>query len=148
MFAKLFPKSFDNDYRGPRLALWLLAIIAAVKALQSIDSLIWTHRVMTGADGIPIDSFAPDAAREVTILFMLLSLYVLVVPLLSALALIRYRTMAPLLYLLLIVLQLGARVINMLHETEAPAPMGFYVNLGILAVTVLGFVLSLRTRKT
>jgi hypothetical protein len=55
--------------------------------------------------------------------------------------------MIPLLLLMPMVVQLGVRGVHLLHPTIAVAagsaePIGFYVNLGILAVTVIAFVLS------
>jgi hypothetical protein len=148
MLERIFPKQFDNTYRGHRLGLLLFVPIMALKAVQGFNSVVWTHKVMVSADGIPVDSFAPAAAGEATQMFALLGMYLLLLPLLGAVALIRYRAMIPFLLLMLIIVQLGARGVHLLHPTIAEAaggaePMGFYVNLGILAVTVIAFVLSL-----
>jgi hypothetical protein len=148
MLERIFPRQFDNAYRGHWLGLALFVLIVALKALQGVNSMILTHRTMVGADGIPVDSFGPVAASEATLMFALLGMYLLLLPLLGLVALIRYRAMIPFLLLMLIVVQLGARGVHLLHptigETAGSAePVGFYVNLGILAMTVIAFVLSL-----
>jgi hypothetical protein len=148
MLDRLFPKQFDNVYRGHWLGLVLFALVLAVKALQGFNSIVRTHDIMTGADGIPVDTFTPLAAAEATQMFALLGMYLLVLPLISLLALIRYRAMIAFLLLMLIVVQLGARGVHLLHPTIGEStggaePIGFYVNLAILAVTVIAFVLSL-----
>jgi len=150
MLSRILPKQFDNDYRG----LWLGAVIfvaaMSVKALQGAMSMINTRNTAINADGIPLDSFSPAAQREVLIMFALLGMWLLVLPLISAVALVRYRSMIPFLFLALLVQQLAARIVVYLHTpTSAPAgqPIGFYVNMGILAVTAIGFVLSLVERR-
>lgn len=148
MLNRIFPKQFDNTYRGHWLGLLLFVPIIALKAVQGINSVVWTHKVMVSADAIPVDSFGPVAAGEAIQMFALLGMYLLVLPLLGVVALIRYRAMVPLLLLMLIVVQLGVRGVHLLHptigETAGSAePIGFYVNLGILALTVIAFVLSL-----
>ncbi|HSC19014.1 MAG TPA: hypothetical protein VLC74_08880 [Rhizomicrobium sp.] len=147
MFERIFPSQFDNRYRGHWLGLALFVLILALKALQGFNSIVWTHRVMVSADGIPVDSFSPVAASEATLMFALLGMYLLVIPVQSAIVLIRYRSMVPFMLLMLIGIQLGARLIHLLHP-DAPAnagggvPIGFYVNLGILGLTVVALVFS------
>jgi hypothetical protein len=148
MLSRIFPKQFDNTYRGHWLGLVLFVPMMALKAIQGFNSIVRTHDIMVGADGIPVDSFAPVAAGEATQMFALLGMYLLVVPLIGAVALIRYRAMVPFLLLMLLIVQLGARGVHRLHPTVGESvgsaePIGFYVNLGILALTAMAFVLSL-----
>jgi hypothetical protein len=89
MLSRIFPKQFDNTYCGHWLGLVLFIPIVALKAVQGFNSVVWTHKVMVSADGIPVDSFGPVAAGEATQMFALLGMYLLVLPLLGAAALIR-----------------------------------------------------------
>jgi len=148
MLNRIFPKAFDNAYRGHWLGLVLFIAVIFVKAMQGVNSMILTHRTMTTADGIPVDTFSPVAASAATDMFALLGMYLLVVPLVGAVAAIRYRAMIPFLFLMLIAMQLGARTILFAHSMTRPDDasghaIGFYINLGILAVTVIGFGFSL-----
>lgn len=43
MFDRLFPKQFDNLYRGHWLGLVLFMLVVTVKALQGIVSLLSTQ---------------------------------------------------------------------------------------------------------
>jgi hypothetical protein len=59
--------------------------------------------------------------------------------------------MIPFLYLMLLAEQLAARILVYLHTPDgAPAdhPIGFYVNVGILVLTAIGFLLSLIDRRS
>lgn len=156
MLTRLFPKAFDNAYRGHWPAIWILVLAAGMKGMQGAASIVDTRGVLTGPDAIPFDSYGADAQATVIATGALLGMYLLVVPLLSLLAAIRYRTMIPLMYLLLLATQLGSRVLLDLHPIARIAkpeigfaghPFGFYVNLFILALTAIGFVLSLRNRS-
>lgn len=143
MLGRLFPRSFDNAYRGNRLAPWMLGAVALVKGLQGFNSMTMPVKVMVSADGIALSTFNPPAQQEAIAMFALLGMYLLVLPLVTAVALVRYRSMIPFLYLMFIAVQLGARALNALNSPSSGHPIGFFINLGVLAVTVLGFVLSL-----
>ena len=152
MLHRIFPRQFDNAYRGHWLGLVLFAMVIAVKALQGVMSIVRTEHTMITADGIPLHSFSAAAASVSIQMFALLGMYLLVIPLQSVIVLIRYRSMVPFMLLMLIAIQLGARGIHLLHRDMSAAPgggepIGFYVNLGILAVTVLAFVLSVVPRS-
>ena len=144
MLDRLFPKAIDNTYRGHPLGLWLFVPIVLIKLLMGANSLISTRHVAMSADGIPLDSYGAAGAAQVLSLFALLGLYLMVLPVLSLIALIRYRAMIPLLYLAILSVQLATRAMAMADATQSgPHPIGFYVNLGLLAAMVIGLLLSL-----
>ena len=152
MLSRIFPKQIDNNYRGHRLAIWLFALVVLLKATQGVESIVNTRSVVTTADGISLDGFSAAGADVVVALFALLGLYLLVIPLQSVVVLIRYRAMIPFMYLLLLIVYAGNRVVLLMHPIVRSAdtsmgfaghPIGFYVNLAILAMTLIGFVLSL-----
>jgi len=145
MFDRIFPRSFDNTYRGHPLGLWMFVVIVLFKALQCVNSIVLTRMVMTGADGIPLDRFDAAGAETMLALFTLLGLYLLAVPVVSLVALVRYRSMIPFMYLMLLFVQIGSRLllwVKPIVRTSA-MPMGFWINLGLMALTLIGFALSL-----
>jgi hypothetical protein len=105
--------------------------------------------VATNADGIPLDSFNAAGAQTVLALFALLGFYLLVLPVQSVVVLIRYRAMIPFMYLMLLFVQLGSRVLLLLHPAvrTSTMPVGLAINLAILALTLMGFALSLLSKK-
>lgn len=148
--SRLFPKQIDNDYRGSWSAAGILALVSFVKAMQGVESMFNTRDTAVRADGIALDTFGEAAAHQVVVMFALLGFYLTVVPLQSLVVLIRYRAAIPLMFLTLIWVQLCVRALAMWQGGAAlfgPHPIGFYVNLGVLAVTILGFALSLRERR-
>jgi len=153
MLGRLFPKSFDNAYRGHWLAVVILALVALLKAVQGMESMLNAAETMVRADGIPLATYGAGGAAAAVGMFALLGMYLLVVPLLSLVALIRYRAMIPLMFVMLLLVQIGSRVVLTLHPITRNGeyvghPIGFYVNLAILGVTVIGFLLSILGKRT
>jgi hypothetical protein len=146
LLGRLFPVRIDNKFPGSRLALWLFGVYVFVKVGQGGESLFNSAATAVRADGIPLQSFGTAAAETAVEMFALLGLNVLVLPLLGVIALIRYRAMIPLIYLMMLILNLSSRAVNYAHPSPrigGVQPVGFYVNLGLLAILVIGFALSL-----
>lgn len=156
MLSRLFPNQFDNEYRGHWFAIWLFVPIVLMKAAQSVSTIIMTRQVMTTADGIPLDTYSAAGAEAAIAMFALLGFYGLILPFQSLIVLIRYRAMIPFIYLMLLLVQGGSRLLLMAHpivRSSAPSmgfaghSIGFWINFGILALTFVGFVLSLQSRS-
>ncbi len=150
MLNRIFPRMIDNNFRGYRMALWLFGLYAFVKMAQGLESLFNSAETAVRADGIPLQSFGAAATQTTVAMFALLGLNLLVLPLLGALALIRYRAMIPLIYFMMLILNLSSRAVLYAHPSPrigGVQPIGFYVNLGLLAVLVVGLTLSLVDRS-
>jgi len=149
MLDRIFPKQFDNTYRGLWLAVWLFVPLMLMKATQGVNSIIMTRLVLVDADGIPVDQYTNGGAETVVALFALLGMYVLIIPLQSFIVLWRYRSMIPFMYLCFIAAQIGARVLNTINPIAHPGgqPIGFTINLVIFGLTLIGFALSLQDRS-
>jgi hypothetical protein len=149
MLSRLFPRQIDNRFDGYRAALWLLGLLIALKLVVSVNSIVNTQAVAVGADGFPLDRFGPEAARAVLMLFALSALGQLVLAMIGVVALIRYRAMVPLLYLLSIGEMLARRLLIQSYAVErsGDSPIGAYMTYGILALLVLGLLLSLIPRR-
>ncbi|HWT12421.1 MAG TPA: hypothetical protein VN231_06685 [Allosphingosinicella sp.] len=142
---RILPRQVDNSFDGHRAALWLLGLLIALKLVMSVRSIFDTVSVAAGADGIPLDSFGPAAAREVLLLFALMALGHLVLELIAVTILIRYRALVPFIYLVLLGEHLARRFISQSYRvpgTESTA-VAWYVNYGLLSLLALGLVLSL-----
>ena len=145
MFERLLPKQFDNRFEGKRLALWLLGLLLALKIVMSVNALVNTAAVATGADGFPLESYGGDGARAVLRLFAMSSLGQLALGLVGVVALLRYRAMVPFVFLLLAAEAIGRRLIARSYAIERSQDMsaGFYLNLALLALLLIGLALSL-----
>ena len=145
MLDRLFPRQIDNRYDGYRAALWLLGLLTALKLVVATNSIVNTASVAAGADGIPLDSFGPEAARAVLMLFSLSALGDLILALIGVAALIRYRAMVPVLYLMSIGEYVAQRVIVANHAVARSGGISFASSIpwAVLGLLTLGLVLSL-----
>jgi len=142
--SRLLPRSLDNTYRGHKLALWLFGLLLFLRGVMGVNSLFNGRPVLTSADGIPLDTYPPAAAETIVSLFALLAPSNLVLCLLGILVLLRYRSVIPFMFALLLLEHLGKRLIlYLMPVVRTGTPPGTYINLGLLAVMLLGLALSL-----
>ena len=140
----MFPQTIDNNYRGHKLALWLFGALLLMRLVMSVNSLLNGRAVLTGADGVPLDTYPPTAAQTIVALFALMACSQLVMCVLGGVALIRYRGMIPLLFALQLVEHLGRRVVlNLIPIVRVGAPPAGVITLILLAFMVVGLALSL-----
>ena len=148
MLHRLFPVRLDNEgYRGRLAALWLFALFLLLRAIMGVNGAINTRAIATG-DGIRLDGLGEGAAETILRLFQSLSLAQLPLVAVGVAALWRWRAMVPFLYLVLLA-DLGVRRLvasaNAGAGTDA-ASVGVWISFGLLALLVVGLVLSLWSR--
>ena len=156
MLTRLLPKQIDNEYSGRVLAIWLLVPLALAKLLQGANVAGFfgaekSRQVLVGVDKVPLGSFPAEAASHLVFLFAAWGLGVFILGLLGVVVLLRYRMMIPLMYLLLLIEQLGRKALATMHlgrpflsfATDAAN----LINWAFLGVIVIGLGLSLSRRR-
>lgn len=147
MLGQLFPEHADNTYRGHKLALWFFGLVVLMKLGISLATIFNGYNAATSADGIPLDTYSHAAVQTVLSLFALLGLAQLLISLLCVLVLFRYRSLISLMFVVLLVLQLGRKLIlYFLPIVRTGTPPGSAINLALLALMVVGLALSLRSK--
>ena len=147
MLNQFLPPQIDNTYRGHKLALWLFGLIVLMKVAMSVNSIFNGRVVASSADGIPLDTFTPAGAQAVVSLFAAWGLGQLMICLLCILVLVRYRAWIPFMFALLLVEHLGRRLIFwVMPIVRTGSSPGLAINLVLLALMILGLVLSLWRR--
>jgi hypothetical protein len=148
MITRLLPERVDNTYQGQKLALWLFGLLLFLKVAMSVNSIVNGYTVASTADGIPLDTFAPNAARTVVALFAIWGLAHLTICVVGMLVLARYRSAVPFMLALLLVEHLSRKLILQVLPIERIGnPPAFYVNLGLVALMIVGLALSLWRRR-
>lgn len=148
MYNDLLPKRFDNTYHGQQLALWLLGFVALSKIVMGLNCVFNGQYVATTADGIPLGNYSPAGAQAVVAMFAVWGLSVLIFGLISTLALVRYRSMVPFMFALLLVEHLSRKLIFFyLPIAKIEGSKGWLVNLILLAVMLVGLGFSLWRRQ-
>ncbi|KAF0184243.1 MAG: hypothetical protein FD163_1817 [Hyphomonadaceae bacterium] len=157
MLNTIFPKQFDNVFRGYKMAIWILGLVVFVKMMMGFNSAglnpwVSTQFVIKNADGIPLDSFGPEAASVIVFMFKAWGLGLLILSLLGILAIVRYRAMIPLMYLVLLIEQIGRKIMITLapiitSTTVDNSSSAVPINLIITLILCFGFILSLQNKK-
>ena len=145
MLERVFPSPADFTYRGSKIALWLLGLILLVKLGIALGAIFNAHYAATVADGIPVDSYSPQAAQAFLSLFASLGVAQFMLAVVGAVILLRYRALVPLFLLLLIVEYLARKgVASFMPIVRSAQASGSAINWVIFGVMVLAIVLSLR----
>ncbi|HEY3399224.1 MAG TPA: hypothetical protein VGK03_01210 [Geothrix sp.] len=148
MLDNILPRHIDNTFRGQKPALWFFGAMVFMKTTQSLAVLFGGPSVISSADGIPLDTYVPAAAQTVVSLWALLGLTRFWICLLCVLVLVRYRSMVPFMFALLLLHDLGrSLVLHFLPIIRTGTPPGPLVNQAILVMTMVGLVLSLWTKR-
>ena len=148
ILTRLFPSQLDNAYRGRKLGLWIFGFVVLVKSAQMLSSLFNGRTTLRRADGIPIDAYPPAATQTIVALFALLAFTYLLICVVCWLALLRYRSAVPLLFMLLLLDYVCRRVIlYFLPVGRTGTPGGVIVNLVLFIVMIVGFALAIWPAK-
>jgi hypothetical protein len=144
---RLFPQRLDNTYRGYKIALVLIGLVLAVRALQSILIIVNGHSIAQSADGIPLETYPAAAAQTIVAIFAIASLNRLIISLIGAMVLVRYRSAVPLMFVVLGLTYVGSQIISrFIPIVRVGTPPGVYMNLLLFAMTIVGLGLSLFDR--
>ena len=147
MFDKLLPQHIDNKYSGSKIALWLLGLIVFIHTLQSVMVLVNGYSIAQSADGIPLETYPTAAAQTILAIFMTASLRRMIISLICAVVLFRYRSAVPLMFVVLAVSYLGGQVIfQFVPLVRVGTPPGVIMNFILFGLTVIGLALSLWRR--
>ena len=147
MFDRLLPQPIDNKYSGSKIALWLFGLIVFVHILQSVMVIVNGHLVAQSADGIPLENYPAAAAQTILAIFTISSLRRLIISLICAVVLFRYRSAVPLMFVVLGLTYLGGQVIfQFVPIVRVGTPPGVVVNLIMFGLTIVGLALSLWRR--
>ena len=148
ILKRLFPKRIDNTYGGYKIALVLFGLVVAVRALQSVLIIVNGHSIAQSADGIPLETYPAAAAQTIVAIFAISSLNRLIISLICAMVLLRYRSAVPLMFVVLALIFLASQVIlRFVPIITVGTPPGPIVNLAMFGLMVIGLALSLVERR-
>ncbi|MEP3694282.1 MAG: hypothetical protein ABJM99_04885 [Parasphingorhabdus sp.] len=140
----LFPAQIDNVFPGQKIALWVFYALTAITLWRSQHHMLSPDGGAQSIATIPLDSYSDGAAATIIAVFAQWGLIQLLVGMLMLLAAFRYKSMVPLLWLILLVEWTGRGLIGQFKPVEtlatAPGQIGNLV-MPIIALTML--ILSL-----
>jgi hypothetical protein len=154
MLTRLFPRSLTNAYQGSWAALWLLAPVLLMKTVigfnfSGLNPFISVSEVLQTVDGVPLDTFSPEAAATIVDSAGAWGMALFALCLFCWLVIARYRAGLPAAILVLWVEQIGrtgagaVRVVaEIVARSELPAA-GAWINLAMTALLTIALLLSL-----
>lgn len=144
MFDRIFPRSFDNQFQGHVLALWLFAPIVITKIIIGLAHIFLKDGGAQSISTIPLDTFVNGGADTIVALFAHMGVAQLLLGVLCLLVLFKYRSMIPLMYSLMLLDFFAEDWIAAVKPIAMAGVSGASMPAQILLImTVFGFVLSL-----
>jgi hypothetical protein len=144
----LLPRRASNDYRGSPIALYAFCLIAALMLFRSLVHFLKDDSGVHSIATIVTFSGSPDPSQVIYMFSSLWGTQQLIVVLIYAVVLLRYRNLVPLMYALLIVEVLLRMAVGMIHPLTEDyylrTPPGKLGNLPLLLVSAVMLLLSLR----
>lgn len=144
MIERLFPAQFDSVFPGQKIALWIFYLMTAVTLWRSQHHIFAVDGGAQSIATIPLDSYSDGAAATIIALFAQWGWMQLLLGLLMLLAAVRYKSMVPLMWLIVLMEWIGRGLIGQFKPVEtigtAPGQVG---NMVIPIIALVMLVLSL-----
>lgn len=148
MSSKILPAVADNHYRGRKIALWFFYLITAVTIGRSLIHMLKNDGGAQSIATIPLDTYTEAGAATVILIFSYWGLSQLMFGIIQLMVALKYKSLIPLMYLMLI-LEWGGRFLISLWkpiETTGQAPAGIG-NMILPIVCLLMFFLSIKEKS-
>ncbi len=144
----LFPNSIDNDYKGNKLPMYLFYLVTAFTVVRSLIHLISPDGGAQSIATIPLHLYSKEASDTIIHMFSEWGLSQLLFGLFYIVVLTRYKSLIPLMYLLL-VLEYSTRLLLSFYkpfelEGQAPGGIGNYL---LVPLFIVMFILSLKNNR-
>jgi hypothetical protein len=141
----LFPKQANNAYEGSPIAVWVFAAITTVSLVRSLIHVFAPDGGAASIATVPLDAFTANGAATVVHVFGLWGLSQLLMALVGAVVLWRYRTLVPLMYALLLVEYAARLLLTRVKPIElAGTAPGAIANYLLIPLAIVMLVLALR----
>ncbi len=141
----VFPKTVDSDYKGSKITLYVFTILAVVSMIRSIIHFLAPDGGAGSIAGLDLSK----GAENIIFSFGLWGLSQFLFALIQLLVAFRYKTLIPLMYLMLIIEIVGRISIGIIKSPILlnGTPPGGVANYILLPVISVMFVLSLKAKR-
>jgi len=143
MLNRILPPNIDNFYSGHKLAIWCMIPIVFIKVVMGLTSLFGGYVVAQTAHKVALGTMPPEAAQLLVLLLARSGLSTFIVALFCMLALVRYRAMIPLTYVLILLEHTGRAFLLLKESKVTGVSSATNANIVLLALTVVGLLASL-----
>lgn len=144
ILQRILPDIADNHYRGNLLGLWFLVLITLQKLGVSLVHVFKTDGGAQSISTMPLDTYPASASQNIIGLMARMGLEQVLLAALAVLVLFRYRSLIPLMYVLLIVHYLAAKGVARMKPLVLAGTSGVSTMALIIAIlSAVGLGLSL-----
>ena len=148
MIKYLFPDSVDDDYKGNKVPFYLLYPVTAFTVIRSIIHLVSPDGGAQSIANIPLQLYVKNASDTIIHLFAEWGLSQLLFGLLYIVVLIKYKSLIPLMYLILVI-EYSIRLFlgfykPIVLEGYAPGGVGNYF---LVPLFIIMFILTLKNNR-
>ena len=147
MLKKILPPIIDNNYGGNKIALWFFYLITAVTVVRSYIHIFKYDGGAQSKATIPLDTFTEGGAAVVILIFAYWGLSQLMFGIIQVIVALKYKSLIPLMYLMLFIEWTGRFGISFFKpiETTGQAPGGIG-NMVLPFVCLVLFFLSINRK--
>jgi hypothetical protein len=147
MLQRLLPTVVDNRFDGHPAAVWLFVPLALMKLALGFAHMLRADGGAQSVSHMPLDLYPEGAAQNIVGLMARMGLEQGLLGLVFVLVLLRYRALIPLMYGLMVLHYVGAKVVGAMKPLALAAPSGASnMHLVTAVLAVFGFVLALAPR--
>lgn len=145
IISVFLPEKISNVYKWNKIPLYVFYLITAVTLWRSFHHILSADGGAQSIANIPLDSYSEAAAATVITMFALWGLSQLLIGIIMLVASIKYKSIIPSLYLLLLIEYCFRIIIGQLKPiiTTASAP-GAIANLPVIIIAVLMLIILLK----
>lgn len=145
---KILPTSITNTFSGKKIALYIFIIITLITIVRSIIHIVAADGGAQSIAGFPIDTYSADASKLVVLIFSMWGLSQLLMALVYVAVLIKYKSLIPLMYVLIITEYVARLLIGLAKPAVSthtvPGGVADYV---IIPVAIIMLILSVWNDK-
>jgi hypothetical protein len=147
MLQRLFPATVDNRFRGHPAALWLFVPLVLMKLALGVAHMLRFDGGAQSVSHMPLDAYPDGAAQNIIGLMARMGLEQFLLGGLFLVVLLRYRALVPLMYAVMVLHYVGAKLVAAHKPLALAAASGAgTMHLVIAVLAVFGFVLALAPR--
>ena len=138
---KLMPDSIDNRFRGKKISQYAFLIITVVTIVRSLIHVIAPDGGAQSIATIPLDAYSTEAAAAVILMFSFWGLSQLLMGLVYIGVYVKYKSLIPMMYVLLIIEYAMRIVIGQMKPIvttgTAPGSVGSWIMVPVCVVLLI-----------
>lgn len=145
---RILPKTIDNIYKGSKISKYTFLFLTIITITRSLIHIIAVDGGAQSIATIPLNNYSTAAASTVILMFALWGLSQLLMSIVYVVVYLKYQSLIPAMYILLIIEYSMRLVIGIMKPIEtigtAPGGIGNYI---LIPVCFILFLMSVKVSE-